>query len=158
MIVKTKEVEAGHVAEGLFLSGLNCAESALLALAKMQGVESSVMPGIATCFGGGMARTGGPCGALTGAVMGLGLTLGRQETGDPVSVAQEATQKLIREFEQAFGARDCHILLEYDPNGSDGNMAFNKEGRRERCAMMTRKCTEFAARIVLESQTGKQEN
>ncbi|MEA5097106.1 MAG: C-GCAxxG-C-C family protein [Burkholderiaceae bacterium] len=157
-MVKAKEIEAGQVAEELFLSGLNCAESALLALAKMQGSESSVMPGIATCFGGGMARTGGACGALTGALMGLGLALGRKKAGDPILVVQEATQRLIREFEQSFGARDCHILLGYAPNGPDGNQAFSKEGRRERCAMMTRKCTEFAARIVLESQAAKQEN
>lgn len=155
---KAKEVEAGRVAEELFMSGLNCAESALLALAKIQGIESSVMPGVATCFGGGMARTGGPCGALTGAAMGLGLSLGRKKPGDSVVTAQEATQRLIREFEQSFGARDCHVLLGYDPKGSDWNMAFSKEGRRERCAMMTRKSTEFAARIIFESQTDKQEN
>ena len=155
---KAKDVEAGQVAEELFMSGLNCAESALLALAKIQGIESSVMPGIATCFGGGMARSGGPCGALTGAVMGLGLSFGRKKTGDSIATAQEATQRLIREFEHSFGARDCHVLLGYDPKGSDGNLAFSKEGRRERCAMMTRKSTEFAARIIFQSQAGKREN
>ncbi len=142
---------AKQTAEDLFGSGLNCAESALMALAKMQSKESPIMPGIATCFGGGMAITGGPCGALTGAVMGLGLAFGRMKPNDPINTGRDATQRLVKEFEQAFGAKDCHVLLKFDPKDPSSHKVFAAEGRRERCAMITGKATEIAARIIVES-------
>jgi len=57
-------------AEEAFASGLYCAESVVLALAKAQGVESDLLPKVATAFCSGMSRTCGTCGALTGAIMG----------------------------------------------------------------------------------------
>ena len=146
-----KPEEVGQLAETMFMSGLNCTESALMALAKMQCKESSIMPSIATCFGGGMAVTGGPCGALTGAVMGLGLAFGRVKPNDPINTGRDATQRLVQEFEQAFGAKDCHVLLKFDPKDPSSHKVFAAEGRRERCAGMTGKATEIAARIITES-------
>ena len=56
-----------------------------------------------------------------------------------------------QEFEQAFGAKDCHVLLEFDPKSSDSAQAFNKPGRREHCANITGRAAEMAARIIMES-------
>ncbi len=64
-------------AEDSFSSGLYCAESVLVALAKAQGVDSEILPRVATAFCSGMSRTYGTCGALTGAIMGVSLALGR---------------------------------------------------------------------------------
>ncbi|MBS1187888.1 MAG: hypothetical protein H6R04_1906 [Burkholderiaceae bacterium] len=150
---ESKLTDTRQAAEKLFLSGLSCSESALLALARMQGVESPLMPRIATCFGGGMALTGGTCGALTGAVMGLGLAFGRVETGDSIQTAREATQRLVSEFEQACGAKDCHVLLAYNPNDAATHRVFGQNGRRERCAGYTGLAVELAARIILENQS-----
>lgn len=135
-------------AEASFASGLYCAESVALALAKAQGVESDLLPKVATAFCSGMARSCGTCGALTGAIMGVSLVLGRSKAGDPVQPSYDATQRLIREFEQAFGARDCHVLLGCDLNTAEGQATFRDNRLSERCADYTGKAAEIAARIV----------
>ena len=100
--------------EAASASGFYCAESVVLALAKSQGVESELLPRLATAFCGGMSRTGGQCGALTGAVMGVSLAYGRSTAGEPTGRLYAAVQQLLHEFGQEFGARDCSDLLDCD--------------------------------------------
>ena len=69
--------EVRRSAEDSFAAGFYCAESVVMAIAKAEGIESELLPRIATGFGGGMARTCGDCGAVTGAMMAVGLALGR---------------------------------------------------------------------------------
>lgn len=135
-------------AEESFSSGLCCAESVVLALAKAQGVESDVLPRVATAFCSGMARTCGTCGALTGAMMGVSLALGRSEAGGSVQPVYEATQKLVSEFEKEFGARNCSELLGCDLGTSAGQRKFQEENLHEHCAGYTSKAAEIAARII----------
>lgn len=137
-------------AEASFASGLYCAESVVLALAKAQGIESDLLPKVATAFCSGMARTCGTCGALTGAVMGVSLALGRSAASQSAQPSYTATQRLVREFEQAFGARDCHVLLGCDLNTPQGQAMFRENKLGERCANYTGKAAEIAARIVAE--------
>lgn len=151
------EVEADFVlrvrrsADDSFASGLYCAESVLLAMADEMGVESELLPRIATAFCSGMGRMSGTCGALTGAMMGLGLGMGRSDPGGSVQPTYAATQRLIREFEQAFGARDCHLLLGCDLNTPEGQATFKSQKLGRRCAMYTGAAAEIAARLVAES-------
>jgi C_GCAxxG_C_C family probable redox protein len=77
--------EVGRMAEEAYDSGLYCAEAVVTALARAQGIESDLIPKIATAFCGGLSRTCGPCGALTGAIMGLSLSLGRSDAKQPVN-------------------------------------------------------------------------
>jgi C_GCAxxG_C_C family probable redox protein len=140
-------------AEDSFTSGLHCAESVVLALAKAQGIESEMLPKVATAFGGGMSRTCGTCGALTGAIMGVGLALGRSKAEESVAPSYAATQKLIKEFEQEFGSRECHVLLGCDLGTPEGQEMFIEEGLRAQCTKFTGKAAEIAARIVSESNS-----
>lgn len=96
--------------EKSFSAGLYCAESVALALAKGQGIENELFPKVATAFSSDMSCTCGTCGALTGAIMGVGLALGREKIGESVQDSYEATQKLVRDFEKEFGARYYHDL------------------------------------------------
>jgi 2-aminobenzoate-CoA ligase len=140
--------DARQSAEKAFASGLYCAESVVLALARAQGVESDFFPKVATAFCSGMARTRGPCGALTGAIMGVSLALGRSRAGEPVYNAYAATQDLIREFEQEFGARNCDELLGCDLGTPKGQAMFHENRLQERCALYTGKAAEIAASII----------
>jgi C_GCAxxG_C_C family probable redox protein len=137
-----------QAAEESFSSGLYCAESVVLALAKAQGLESDVLPKVATAFCSGMARTCGTCGALTGAMMGVSLALGRATAGESVQPVYEATQKLVLEFEKEFGARGCSDLLGCDLGTTEGQRRFQEEKLHERCARYTSKAAEIAARII----------
>lgn len=138
-------------AEASFASGLYCAESVVLALAKTQGVESDLLPKLATAFCSGMARTCGTCGAVTGAIMGISLALGRSDPSQTVQPSYAATQRLIREFEQEFGARDCHVLLGCDLNTPEGQATFRENRLSEQCTTYTGKAAEIAARIISET-------
>lgn len=143
--------DARKSAEEFFASGLFCAESVVLALAKAQGIESDLLPKVATAFCSGMARTCGTCGALTGAIMGVSLGLGRSDASNTVQPSYTATQRLIQEFEREFGARDCHVLLGCDLNTPEGQATFRESRLGERCAKYTSKATEIAAHIVSET-------
>ncbi len=135
-------------AEESFASGLYCAESVVLAIAKAQGIESDLLPKVATAFCSGMSRTCGPCGALTGAVMGLGLVMGRDHSTDSVQGSYVSTQKLIGEFEKEFGARNCDDLLGCDLGTPEGQATFREHQMHQRCLQYTGKAAEIAARLI----------
>lgn len=143
--------EVRKAAEDSFASGLYCAESVVLALAKAQGVEQESLTKMASGFCGGMARTCGTCGAVTGAIMGLGLALGRSQPGESVQPAYVATQRLIGEFEREFGSRDCHILLGCDLGTPGGQATFREKKLGERCANYTGRAAEIAANLLAET-------
>ena len=137
-------------AEESFSSGMYCAESVVSVLAKAQGIESELLPKMATAFCSGMARTCGTCGALTGAVMGVSLALGRSQPGESVQPAYEATQKLIHEFETRFGGKDCHVLLGCDLGSAEGQATFREQGLGQRCREYTGAAAEIAAKVISE--------
>ncbi len=144
-------LEARRSAEDSFSFGLFCAESVVLAIADAEGVESELPPRIATAFGSGMARTCGQCGALTGAIMGVGLALGRSTVRESVDPAYAATQRLIGEFERAFGARDCRALLGgCDLNTQEGQAMLAEQKLGRRCVEFIGKAAEIAARVIVE--------
>lgn len=138
-------------AEDAFSSGFYCAESVVVAIAKAQGIQSELLPRIATALCSGMARSCGPCGALTGSILAIGMVLGRDTETDPVQPAYEATRRLIQEFEHEFGSRDCQTLLDgCDLGTPEGQAMFREQGFRERCLRFTGRAAEIAARIIAE--------
>lgn len=143
-------LNARRSAEDYFASGLYCAESVVLAIADELGIESELLPKVATAFCSGMSCMRSTCGALTGAIMGIGLALGRSEANEPIQAAYVATRRLIREFEQEFGARDCHDLLGCDLNTAEGQVTFRENRLGDRCTRYTGKAAECSARIISE--------
>ena len=136
-------------AEDAFASGLFCAEAVVLAIANAEGVDSELLPRVATAFCSGMARSCGTCGALTGAMMGVSLVLGRSSPTESVQPAYAATRRLIREFEEEFGARDCHVLLGgCDLDTAEGQAMFREHQLGQRCLQFTGRAAELAARII----------
>jgi C_GCAxxG_C_C family probable redox protein len=139
-------------AEESFASGLLCAESVVLAIAQAERVESELLPKVATAFCSGMARTCGTCGALTGAIMGVSLALGRSTAKDSVQPSYTATQQLIQAFENEFGSRDCQALLGgCDLNTPEGQAMFKDQKLGRRCLQFTGKAAELAARAIVEN-------
>lgn len=136
-------------AEERFTSGLYCAESVVLAIARAHGIESGVLPKASTGLCSGLARMCGPCGALTGAVLGVGLVLGRSTPEESVQPCYAATQRLIQEFEKEFGSRDCRTLLDgCDLNTPEGQAMFKEQKLGERCLQFTGRAAEIAATVI----------
>ena len=63
---------------------------------------------IASAFSGGIARTGNVCGALTGALMALGLKCDDAEKADEVAV------KFLDEFKSLNGSIICRELINHE--------------------------------------------
>ncbi len=143
-----ESVKFGRLAEVHFENGLLCAESVVSAIAEYQGVDDHLAMKVATGFCSGMARTCGPCGALSGAVIGISLALGRESKNDTVAATYEATQELVEEFESEFGAKDCHKLLGCDIGTEKGMAHFRSQNLRSNCRGYTRKAAEIAVKIL----------
>ena len=97
--------------------GFFCSEAVLLALADCFGVESEIIPKIATGFGAGIARSGEVCGAVVGAIMGLGLLFGRNTTFRPTNRAVYWYARALTDaFNKEHGCLRCPDLLGLDLN------------------------------------------
>ena len=95
----TSRIDLAH---SRFSEGFSCSQSVLAAFAPELGLDADAALRVSAAFGGGMGRTGGTCGAVTGALMALGLKYGAT-VADPV--AKERTYALTREFIARFEAR-----------------------------------------------------
>jgi C_GCAxxG_C_C family probable redox protein len=132
----------------LFSKGFNCSQSVLAAFGKEFGLSEDVCLKIACAFGGGMGRRQLTCGAVTGALMVLGLKYG-MANGDEM-LKKVNTYKKTAEFFEMFkklnGSTDCKVLLQ----GLDMNNAADLEKINELNLFQTTcyKCVNDAVEIV----------
>lgn len=91
-----------------FRAGFSCSQSILTTFSKLFGLDRETALKIAQAFGGGMARMGKTCGAVTGAFMVIGLKHGRIAVEDDKS--KERTYNLVREFVKRFKSRNSSII------------------------------------------------
>jgi len=117
-----------------FKDGYNCAETILMTFAESSGmINNNIIPRIATGFGGGIGRRGSVCGALSGAVMALGLKYGR-DTVKEKERAENCIQKALEcytRFNKKFGTILCYDLIKCDLSTPEGYKQFRKSGLRE---------------------------
>ena len=93
-------VLADELGRGYFRQGLNCTECVLRTFMDIYEVEfSDEIICMATGFGGGMGHTKNTCGAITGAVMALGLLKGRRNPFGP----KEEMGDRIKHLQQEIG-------------------------------------------------------
>ena len=121
-----------------------------MAVAESQGIASDLLPKIATGFCSGMARTGGPCGALTGAIMGLNLVTGRSEPGTPVDENYALVNELIDQFEAQFGSTNCQVLTGVHLGAPEGLATFRANNKIEDCLQYTEEATKMALALIHE--------
>ncbi|MCR4428202.1 MAG: C-GCAxxG-C-C family protein [Caldiserica bacterium] len=142
--------EPGDFAQSLFDGGMNCAESTIFSLSQFLGVDSEMIPRIATGFGGGFSRTKNICGAVTGAIMGLGLIFGRDDPRGNKETCYKKTQEFIDSFLSRFGSLKCFELSGVDFNTSEGLKLYKEKVHRECCVKLVR----FAVEKVISMREG----
>ncbi len=107
--------ETIKLADSYASQGYLCSESCLMALAKCQDVEDPLIPRIATGFGAGIGMNGEICGAITGAVIGLGIRYGRDRVEHPENRKPYwYSIELLRRFRSEYGEIRCPALLGLD--------------------------------------------
>ena len=106
--------------------GHGCSESVLLAVSQEFGIESEVIPKIASCFAGGIGNSGSVCGAVTGAVMAIGLIVENGDSMDDYLKKMSMVQEFRHRFEQEMETIDCHELTGADLTTPEGINEFMK--------------------------------
>ncbi|WP_263833447.1 C-GCAxxG-C-C family protein [Sulfurospirillum oryzae] len=128
-----------------FSSGYVCSEAVLKTIAEKHGIDSPLIPAIATGFGSGLARSeNGLCGAFSGGVMALSLLQGRSNVGEPKDPLYHNVQAFKENFEKAFGSCECAKLLGFSLSSPDAGEKF-KEGNCKTC-----KCDLYVVYAVKE--------
>jgi C_GCAxxG_C_C family probable redox protein len=84
------------------------------------GIESEIIPQIASAFPGGIGNTGSVCGAVIGAVMGIGLVRGRSEDMEEMLGTLAVGQEFRRRFEAEMETINCRELTEIDLTTQEG--------------------------------------
>jgi C_GCAxxG_C_C family probable redox protein len=116
-----------------FRSGLNCAQSVLMAFQEDLDFDSKSAMALAAGFGGGMGRLQLTCGALTGAFMTIGYHCSKKY--DQVETIKEHSRKMIQKVHNEFTAlhnfSDCSSLLNLDLNKPEDRKRMKEENLEE---------------------------
>ncbi len=148
-IVVTDHVVEDAVAR--FQAGHSCSQAVFSAFAVPSGMDESLALKITCPFGGGMARMGEVCGAVTGAFMVIGIKFGRADVED--EQARDATYSAVEEFIRLFKKRHdvirCRDLLGIDPSDSQQKEQENQGGLLDTlCTRIVRDAAEIVCQIV----------
>ena len=137
-------------AHKLFMrQGFNCAEATLAGLTKTLKYSS-----LASGFGGGIGGTHGTCGAVTGAVMGMGYRLRVREANPHLPYFQfsQRIRVFLQRFEANHGGIRCRHLLALDdfPDAESAAAYFKSPNRKQRCGTFVAGAVETAEVILKE--------
>jgi C_GCAxxG_C_C family probable redox protein len=111
-------------------SSYNCAQSVLAAFGNDFGLSDEMSFKIAGSFGGGLGRSGKTCGAVSGALMVLGLRYAQTQPGDNEQKDKnyEMVRTFIKRFTEKNGSCVCAELLGYDISTPEGAKAAKEKG------------------------------
>jgi len=132
-----------------FEEGFSCAQAVLSSYGPGLGLERELALRVAGAFGGGMGM-GRTCGAVTGALMVIGLRRSKTTAGDDES--KEACRALADEFIAQFEARNgsitCQELLDYDISIPEESDLAKEEGLFDTlCPKLVRDAAEILEQI-----------
>lgn len=125
---------------GYHTAGYNCAQSVLAALGKYTGMTERDALAVSCGFGGGL-RAGEVCGAISGAVMALGLCCPYNDCTDLASKAKiaELAKSCVETCGEVCGAVTCRDLLD-------------KEGGNRGCNRFIAACTNIAEKMIIDNK------
>jgi len=139
-----------ETAAAMVAGNWNCAQSVLGVFCDDLGLDRETAMKLASGFGAGMAHRQEVCGAVSGAIMVIGLRHGQAREDD--KAAKEAAYRLSREmmerFQARFGSCLCRELLPgLDLATEAGHARYKAEGWSEK---VCRPCVRFAVGILEE--------
>ncbi len=151
-----------------------CSQAVLGALQTELGIGDAESFRAATSLSGGVARRGETCGALLGALLGLGLVCGRDDMKDTPAYgrAVDEAQAVIEDFKSALQTRFemssplCSTLCRdiqtrifgryFEMSDNRDRQAFLDAGGHDnnRCPLVCATAAEVAARAILSLRKG----
>jgi C_GCAxxG_C_C family probable redox protein len=132
-----------------YFKGFNCSQSVLKTLLDFYEIDDPLLARTGSGFGGGIARQGDVCGAISGAVIFFGILYGMDKPGDPKERVYEAVQEFYTRFKEKYHSTVCKELCGYDLSTSEGTKKFNEEKVHEKiCPEYVCYAAELAMEIV----------
>ena len=114
-----------------FSKGFNCAQAVLSAFNKELGLDDQAAARIASGFGGGIGHMAETCGAVTGAIMVIGLKKGMSIQDSPFKSNQlvyAAVDPFVKEFVKRNKSVKCRDLLGCDISDHATLLKARKDG------------------------------
>ncbi|MGC9395109.1 MAG: C-GCAxxG-C-C family protein [Anaerolineae bacterium] len=138
-------------ASAYFAEGFSCAQSVCAAYAPLCGMEREMALRAAGAFGGGMGRSGQTCGAVTGAIIVIGLKHGKTQAEDDATREKcyALAAEFIRRFEERHGALTCPRLLGCHIGTPEGRaLAHEQQLYSTICANLVRDAAEILEEVL----------
>lgn len=137
----------------------SCAQGTLLALQEEFQIGDAQTLKAATAMPG-IALRGETCGAVMGAIMALGIALGREKHDDLKAVRRttSAARKLCKRFEEEFGSCNCHDvqhrIFGRSFNLADPNelMEFAAADAAKKCRAPAQRAARIAGELILDGR------
>ncbi|MFW9947105.1 MAG: C-GCAxxG-C-C family protein [Candidatus Odinarchaeota archaeon] len=138
-------------AVSFFNQGHNCAQAVLKAYGTQYGLDGDLAFKIASTLGGGIARSGNTCGAVTGALMALGLRYRNLNVEDKENkeLTYETGMNFIEQFRSIYGTIKCKELLGYDISTLEGREKANNNNLfEELCPKFVKSAAEILETVL----------
>ena len=132
----------------------NCAQAVLGTLGQAAGLKPAECFRVAAAFGGGMARMGLVCGAVTGGMMVLGLRHGHPSIAQPGprTAFYAKVQDFTARFARKHGSTVCRELIHCDLSTPEGQRVFNDQGMHQGiCTGLVRSAVEILDTMASEA-------
>ncbi len=139
----------------LFARQYNCAQAVFAACGLGAGLDEQCCLALAAPFGGGLGRLGETCGAVSGALLALGLREGAPAATTPTPESKAALYARVGEFIAHFKARHgsivCRDLLGCDISTPEGReQAQTRNLHQTLCRELVRSAAEILAAMAAE--------
>lgn len=135
-----------------FKTGFNCAQSVLTPFREQFGLAEDQCLKIACAFGAGMGRQQHTCGAVTGALMVLGLHFGKGKMDDNAKkfLTYEKTVEFMNAFKEKHGSVNCLELLDslHMNIPEESKEIDNRELYRVRCTRYVSDAVQIAEKLI----------
>ncbi|HPT31952.1 MAG TPA: C-GCAxxG-C-C family protein [Prolixibacteraceae bacterium] len=143
-----------EIAGNYFDNNFNCSQSVLAAFAPDLGISLNDSLKVSCAFGGGMGKQQLTCGAVTGALMVLGLKFGKalDDNDEKKQETYALTRKFCDAFKDKFGSMNCLELLQnLDMNDPADNALIHDLGLHEsHCTRFVKEAVELVELISTE--------
>ena len=130
----------------------NCAQAVLGAYAGDLGIDMDKALQTSVGFGGGMGRLQETCGAVSGAVLVLGLASRFKEADgrEKINEVYAKTRRFVEEFTKEMGTANCRELLNCDLSSEEGQKFFKDNNLKDKCRSYVRLCCEMLDKYLAE--------
>jgi C_GCAxxG_C_C family probable redox protein len=114
------------------------------------GIQDSLIPKLASGFGGGIGRKGSLCGAFTGSIMAIGMKMGRTDHTDreALSKTYDKCSHFWEKFEEEFGSNICYNLTGCHFDNPEELKKWIESGGRQKCAAIVEKTAQMLCEFI----------